>query len=242
MSQTNHVKKRELPSWLWLWFPLCILMLLFAVHLYDYKLVRHLIGEEGGFIELATPLVLLPAIYAGIICFIKRSLFQNHLIIVWVMLVTLACVYFAGEEVSWGQHLYSWQTPEAITAINDQYETNIHNISSWFDQKPRILLELWILIGGILLPVYCQVRKKTYTSDQWQFWFWPTMICLPTAVLAIAVKLPERLESVLHIVEAGFHVRYSELQEFYFALFLFLYLFSCMRRLNLLQSKAETSA
>ena len=33
--------------------------------------------------------------------------------------VTLACFYLAGEELSWGQQLFHWQTPEAIDALND---------------------------------------------------------------------------------------------------------------------------
>ena len=35
-----------------------------------------------------------------------------------------------GEEISWGQRIFDWSTPESISELNAQNETNIHNI--WF--------------------------------------------------------------------------------------------------------------
>jgi hypothetical protein len=35
-----------------------------------------------------------------------------------------------GEEISWGQRVFDWSTPESISELNAQNETNIHNI--WF--------------------------------------------------------------------------------------------------------------
>ena len=34
----------------------------------------------------------------------------------------------AGEEISWGQRLFGWSTPEQLGAINHQDETTVHNI------------------------------------------------------------------------------------------------------------------
>ncbi len=36
--------------------------------------------------------------------------------------------FIIGEEISWGQRLLGWDTPQHIKAINKQDETNIHNI------------------------------------------------------------------------------------------------------------------
>lgn len=47
-------------------------------------------------------------------------------------LILLGCAliafFGAGEEISWGQRIFNWQTPVALNQINDQGETNIHNI------------------------------------------------------------------------------------------------------------------
>ncbi len=49
------------------------------------------------------------------------------------MLLALAAALFlaAGEEVSWGQRLFGWGTPESISAINAQDETTLHNLTSF---------------------------------------------------------------------------------------------------------------
>jgi hypothetical protein len=63
-------------------------------------------------------------------------------------------------------------------------------------------------------------------------WFWPGIECLPTAVLAIAIKLPERYKKVMGIESLPFEIRWSEPQEYYFALFLLIYLLAVRQRLR----------
>lgn len=220
---------QELPAWLWLWFPMVIIFLIITGYLVDPGVTRFLVGDEQGFIEPATVIILLPAVYFGFQAVLYNEKPIGFIIRMWILLVTLACIYIAGEEISWGQQLFQWETPDFISRINDQKETNIHNINSWFDQKPRLLLELWVFAGGILMPVWRLWRNRKYSSDNWQFWFWPSVTCLPTAILAILVKMPERLDNYFNIYGI-MYLRYSELQEFYFALFLFIYLYSLKKR------------
>ena len=44
------------------------------------------------------------------------------------ILSTLAFVFAAGEEISWGQRIFGLVTPDFLRAINSQRELNIHNI------------------------------------------------------------------------------------------------------------------
>jgi len=151
---------------------------------------------------------------------------------VWVLLTTLGCVYFAGEELSWGQHLFGWDTPEYLEAVNDQEETNLHNISSWFDQKPRLLLEIWVLVGGVIWPLVARGKRSPGAVEKEPYWFWPTIEVFPTAILAILVRLPERIKSLFGIEQLPLELRFSEPQEYYFALFLLIYLASIRKRLS----------
>ncbi len=216
-----------LPAWQRLWLPPLLIVIVMAVRMVDMATYRTWIDGELGLIELATPLV------AGIGCVIGVRLWwrlrhgrQHHLLRPWVGLLALACFYLAGEELSWGQQLFHWQTPEAIIEVNDQQETNLHNMSSWFDQKPRLLLELWVLFGGIVVPLLEWRRSKSRVPTSFAYWFWPTFDCLPTAILAIAIRLPPRIKDVLELPSLPYEIRYSEPQEYYFALFLLLYLAS----------------
>ncbi len=44
------------------------------------------------------------------------------------ILAALGCFLVAGEELSWGQWIFGWSTPEALAAVNLQNETNAHNL------------------------------------------------------------------------------------------------------------------
>ena len=237
MNQANNRLYSDVPAWLWLWFPVLFLVFIIAVILYDFELGKTMVGNENHLVELGTPIILIPGIVAGVLSFRLRHLLPGHNLAVWVVLITLACVYFAGEELSWGQQLFKWETPEMIKAVNDQNETNLHNISSWLDQKPRLLMELWVLIGGILLPLWRIIRKTSYPASDWKHWFWPEYTCLPAAFLAILVKVPERLKDFFDYRLFENNVRYSELQEFYIAFFLSMYLYSIYKRLDKLRQR-----
>ena len=221
-----------LPRWLWLWFPPVLLIVIFAVRIVDPAAYRTWIDGELGLIELATPL--LSIIGAGYGIALVRDLAREGLskLLVWGALLTLACIYFAGEELSWGQHLFGWSTPESVARLNDQQETNLHNMSSWLDQKPRLLLEIWVLVGGLILPLVGYREWRRFAREDLRSWFWPTFDCMPTALLAILVRLPERIKDLAGLESLPYELRYSEPQEYYFALFLLLYLAALDRRVR----------
>ena len=226
---------RDLPRWLWLWFPLASIAVVFGVRLllgkdtYTYRM-----GTEQGVVENATVVILILAIVAGLLAFRRRRSLPNPWLGRWLLLLTAGCVYFAVEEVSWGQHFFGWQTPDTLNTINDQRETNIHNISSWFDQKPRIILELGTLIGAVIFPIWA--LRTGFAPDpgrDWRYWFWPSLVCFPAAVLAVTIKLPKRFHGLFDWPRPPpLDIRLSEVQEYFFAVVLLLYLWSFYVRLR----------
>ncbi len=225
---------RELPAWLWLWLPPVMIVLVYGFRILDDRLYESLFRGEMGVIELATPLASFIGLGFGVMALTKWRLLPDRKALVWVAMVSFGALYLTGEEVSWGQQLYHWATPQELARINDQHETNLHNISSWFDQKPRLLLELWVLIGGVFMPLKRGLWRSSPTANgDWRDWFWPTWVCFPTALLAIGVKLPERLKDWgLMAHHLKYNLPYSEVQEYYFALFLCIYLASVHARLR----------
>lgn len=223
--QDVPVDGTEVPRWLWLTFPLVLLgVLVLAYVSLDADTYHHWFGRELGFVEMMTPFLLLFAIAYGMrSLMLLRECTPVGRLSGWVALVSLACFYFAGEEVSWGQQLFHWDTPAALGAINDQDETNLHNISSWFDQKPRLVVELLVLTGGVILPL-CG-RRGT--------WFWPTRACLPAALLAILVYMPDRLAVLFTDQKSFVSIRLSEIQELFYAVFFLIYMASLHARLRI---------
>jgi hypothetical protein len=64
----------------------------------------------------------------------------------------LAVVFFVafGEEISWGQRIFGIDTPESLEGINDQGETNLHNLST---SKTNQLFQVFWLVMGVLVPL-----------------------------------------------------------------------------------------
>lgn len=240
-SSSVHANDTELPAALWLWLPLALLVFIAAAYLVlDLETFKLWFEGELGAIELLTPLLLLPAIGSGIMALRLRAHAPRPWLPGWMLVMTLGCFYLAGEEVSWGQHLIGWQTPEELKQINDQRETNIHNISSWFDQKPRLLLELFVLIGGIILPLWYKARGKSFNPQGDAVWFWPSRLCLPVAIITIVVYMPSRAADLMGQKEA-IPIRLSEVQELFYSVFLLVYMASIMVRLRRLAGpRSET--
>lgn len=215
----------ELSRWIWLYAPPAMMVLLLALYFVDHGLFAQMLAKdhEGGVVEWLTVALLLPGIYAGasmLRC--CRHLLPGPWTRLWVLAWTLALVYFAGEEISWGQWLFHWETPQTFAELNDQNETNLHNISSWLDQKPRALVELWIFAAGLVAPLWRGLRGRALSDrSDWRFWVHPTFIGVPTAILFVAVR-------VFEWINQGAFIQFgsSELREYYIAMFLTIYLLS----------------
>lgn len=99
----------EIPKALWMYWPPVMLILLAALYpvnkpLFDQMLAK---DHEGGVVEILTVLLLLPGIYAGLHVLLRwRSALAGKRTGAWVLVWTLAMVYFAGEEMSWGQWIF----------------------------------------------------------------------------------------------------------------------------------------
>ncbi len=135
----------------------CSLLLAFVVWVELAPASMHSVSYEDG------PIEMLSAVFYGLssICFfvfIFRSQFLKsrtwlHYTIPlgWALLMFV----FFGEELSWGQRIFSYSTPESLAEINVQNEFNIHNIGivdTFMGGKFRYL-SIMMLTTGLLLPL-----------------------------------------------------------------------------------------
>ncbi|MDQ0824736.1 hypothetical protein QFZ60_000909 [Arthrobacter sp. B2I5] len=54
--------------------------------------------------------------------------------------VALGVLFLTGEEISWGQRIFGWGTPESLQAVNRQGETTVHNIRGIQEIVPYAML------------------------------------------------------------------------------------------------------
>jgi len=99
---------------------------------------------DSGVFEWGTVACLVAA------CFFAAMIAKNTKGIQRVMFYGLAIASFVvvGEELSWGQWVFHWETPEALSEINRQQETNLHNIVD-----PRLYDGLYYLISYATLAL-----------------------------------------------------------------------------------------
>ena len=69
-------------------------------------------------------------------------------------------LFGAGEEISWGQRILGFQTPEPLSQVNRQEEFNLHNLSAWeasdFLDPDRLFDIFWFLFA-VLTPAVALV-------------------------------------------------------------------------------------
>ena len=172
-------------------------------------------NSEGGPLETIEAIVITLAIPVAAYSACKV---KNPWLKLWMGVAAMCSFYVAGEELSWGQWIFHWRTPEEWAAINDQDETNLHNTSTWLDQKPRAVLELGVLIGGLIIPA---IRKWSPSKLPEKFKeIYPDNAVVVTAAFALLVKI---INTIGDVTKHHFFWRGSELTEIYLYYFVLLY-------------------
>lgn len=217
---------KDLNKGVWLVLPIVLTAIPYIARFLGPHTDDYIYGEMG-IIENLTVVFLLVAIVYCVLALLAKGGVAFKGLKVWMVIFLLGSIYYAGEEVSWGQHFFGWATPEGWTDVNDQEETNLHNTSAIFDQIPRSLLTIAALVGGVLIPVYRKVKKHTLSAESFVDWMLPTYVCLPAALLSLLVSLHEKSYEALGFeIPAVLDIRTGETKEFLLALFMMMYVVS----------------
>ncbi len=220
--------ERDLPKFVWLFVPVFVAVMPYIARFISLDTDRYMYTELG-IIENITVVALLVAIIACFL-FLKASTDFKFLKI-WMIIFLLGSIYYAGEEISWGQHYFGWGTPESWQSVNDQQETNLHNTAAIFDQIPRTLLSIAALIGGVLIPIYRRFKKHIPDKNSFFDWLFPTYVCIPAALLSLLVSWHEKLYKLLDInIPVVLDIRAGETKECLLALFMMVYALSVWYR------------
>lgn len=213
----------------WLWIPVIFMAVQLVFETFFNGPFLAWTVSENGPIETLQALLMVASFCVAVSYFfskLKKTLLLN----IWFGLAALCSLYVAGEEVSWGQHLLDWTTPEHWSQINDQNETNLHNTSSWLDQKPRLILEIGIVVGTLIVPL---IKKIGLLKLPVMF----DMLLPPIklGVIAALIVIPKIFEKIFELFDIAIFARFSEIQELYMFYFVLIYLI--MLKLFLSESK-----
>ena len=109
--------------------------------------------------------------------------------------VAVAFTVGALEEISWGQRIFGWDTPGALSDVNLQGETTLHNIS-WLETAVYTIVA-WISIAaicGAAIRVVLHLGRRVTTAD----------LILPAAVTIplLAITLLWTSETLRPVLDA----------------------------------------
>ena len=119
---------------------------------FTYMLEEH--NREYQIIEILT--FLAGALAGLLLVYIAVQFWALHWgeAAIWVGIMALATIFFAGEEISWGQSYLNWETPKWWGDYISR-ETNFHN--SRMDQASSIRLThlggIFLLVMFVVLPI-----------------------------------------------------------------------------------------
>ena len=209
--------------------PVILLAVIVATALYSPDWYLRWAQPEGyGLLEVSH--FFIPAVTALIAVSLLRhaGVRREPLLVAWTVMLALGSIYIAGEEHSWGQHFFKWNTPEYWRSINRQQETNLHNISYAFGKLPRSILFAGIVAIGFVYPLLT-LRWPGLNARNPLAIFMPPVVLLPAALCLIVVDAADKLDAMILVDRAA--VRLSEISETFIYLFLLLGVISLRRRI-----------
>lgn len=155
------------------------------------------IESEGGLFEYGTSLAyILAFIFAIPIARYFYQAKQKRLGFFYYFMA--GCFLFVGlEELSWGQHLFTWQSPEFFEAYNAQQETTIHNLV-WINEYTDYGYWILGLLGGIAWLFSSRMKhwqSRVYFIPDWYLSSFFFMVFYSYAIGAFDRKIQSFFQS-----------------------------------------------
>lgn len=231
-----HDESTDLTRTFSLVIPILLTVVPFATLLIgdEYSFYRTWMITEAGLIEHATVLFSVLGLVFAVLIVINRKACPRPWMGFLMLVFAVGFFYIAGEEISWGQHLFLWDTPTWIGEVNRQNETNLHNLHLSLDRIPKTIIGVGIVLSGLAWPLYSRFRdvKIVDTEGDW-YWLWPTSVVRVTALAFLIVWLLDRLMVNTDLLSGeGFSLGFQEHREMIMLYFLLLYSASIYLRLR----------
>jgi hypothetical protein len=139
----------------------------------------------------------------------------------YFILMGLFLFLCAGEEISWGQRIFGFATPENIELVNEQSEFNLHNLRMKHIHPYGIFSSI-MFVYGIIIPLSFFRRLKGRTSAARRYI--PPLMLVPCFLFPIILGSLESLPVLLSIdiPRRQYIALTKELSEMYWGLSVFL--------------------
>ncbi|MGM0422923.1 MAG: hypothetical protein ACQEQL_07495 [Pseudomonadota bacterium] len=211
------------------WLPVLFFVTLLFIFAIAPDFYHNWMDGELGVIENIQVILLLGGFILAVKMLPDIRAHQPKWLFIWVLTAALCCLYVLVEEISFGQHFIGWEVEGYWAQINDQQETNLHNTSSWFDQKPRLILLIGVIFGGMIMPLL-QKHKPGLLPEKYNL-IYPSGALFYVALLALLCNIADDIHKLSDHL-SPFFGRASEVEEALLYYFVLLYLIMLRQRLK----------
>jgi len=223
MKLTNHPSLSQ--KLILGWSPLLFCLLIISIYLIDPHFYIFTLLFEDGIIEWITVIFSISAAWIVVHLLINSEKYklETHDKTL-LILYALGCIFFAGEEISWGQRIFDVETDEisyAWAELNKQDELNIHNITGF--TNVRLIADLFCVVWGIIIPLI--YANRDFTIQKLRLYLAPQWL-IPGFATCILITWPKKIaeflfseENLEWVVELGL----GELKESVFGIMIFLF-------------------
>ena len=206
----------------------------------DYWDVQWFAGEDGVSEWWSVGTYLVSAAMLGLSGLYLRRLGHSRLSLFHLAL-TLAFVIVAMEEISWGQRLFGWSTPDSLSTVNQQDETTFHNVSGVTRAFPTLIF--WsstLALTGALIRAVLHRRKVITTAD----FALPSLVLIPALLMMMfwiaagssgVFNVPRMILTHFDLDPVG-----SEIPEVLIGLCVSLYAYGNLRRVSAFRNTKTT--
>lgn len=95
----------------------------------------------------------------------------------WLMFLSFGLILVAGDEISWGQRIFHWQTPTEIKELNRQQETTLHNLTAveWLVGWGYLVISWLGLLGRPIATYLTKIARLSSPLTKIFISWWPTI-------------------------------------------------------------------
>ena len=147
-----------------------VLVLTLGVYFWDTSYFTLTYAAEDGLVEYGTAIFLFVASLILLRNMVAIKGRATTLAVVLTAFYALLFFYAAGEEISWGQRIFGWESGEFFQENNKQFETNTHNMviggvhlaKTLFGPVLTTVLLLYLVVLPLLYPRAQWVRRLAH--------------------------------------------------------------------------------
>ena len=206
---------------------------------YPGQKLGNVVFSERGIIEIGTAAFFFLAALFAFLLWYKTAFSKVGKWRVIYLLLGLAVLFVALEEINYGQFFFEFETPQHLSKYSSKDEFNLHNL---FANKPAHRLNLIATIGFpvffIVLPLIAFRSQNSYCPQNWTYYFLPQRQLL---LFVIIGQLMTWFDDVFEFfgIKNTWTAEATETKELYWALAVLLWMIILFRRI-VLQTESAT--